>query len=573
MDQLYLRGNVKPLQQIFGVQGDPVIIPFRKRDFSSQIHELKVEVNPKQEVVEEQGEQAENDGYQDMMDHLDPDWNDDPDEPGDTDNVETSKEVSEESFACSECEYRGQSKLLLSRHWHYNHKEDRPAWVCKHCGCKFAGSSGLRRHIRRKHLEEDEINDRERSIACLKCPYRGKSEDDIAAHWKAMHDDSDKIFHCKECSYKSKTKKGLRMHLKRVHKVGQKMTGDCSEYLKDEQKIIKDEAQEISNSHFEEEEGEDEDGKNVTIFKCRDCDFRTKQRCKIRRHVDDRHLNPFQHVCYTCGKAFAEKKFLSEHVKRVHLDERVSCDVCGFRGSNAHLVKIHKLLKHEGYVQPCPYCDKLYSDKTGCRDHVRREHKGQPVKLPQLVRLEGLERKPYTPKYKAGGNIVFNGVCLFEDCSLEFRNIIQLLAHQKGVHGKTRLGCQHTGCSFVGSQGQVRAHYKREHEHYHHPPDGFFCDQCVFSTARKSHLKDHIEAVHEGVRYTCKICAHVANNKVQLRSHVNKNHREKHTCQMCGFNTHMAGNLRAHIERKHGADLSPVGTLHESFMKTASSKT
>ena len=60
--------------------------------------------------------------------------------------------------------------------------------------------------------------------------------------------------------------------------------------------------------------------------------------------------------------------------------------------------KVHKLMKHEGYVQPCPYCEKYYSDKAGCRGHIKKKHQGMPVNLPELVQLsEGnRERKQYT---------------------------------------------------------------------------------------------------------------------------------------------------------------------------------
>jgi len=175
---------------------------------------------------------------------------------------------------------------------------------------------------------------------------------------------------------------------------------------------------------------------NVTFYKCKECDYKSNRKDRLFRHIDDRHINPYQHMCHECGKSFAEKKFLAEHEKRIHLKERLACDVCGFKERNFHLIKIHKMMKHEGYVQPCPYCDNCYSDKTNCRSHVRKKHKGLPVKLPPLRKLDPeKEKKPYICKSDSD-KLVFNGVCLFEECGLEFMTIQLLLAHQNGVHGE-----------------------------------------------------------------------------------------------------------------------------------------
>ena len=113
-----------------------------------------------------------------------------------------------------------------------------------------------------------------------------------------------------------------------------------SKKTKEELKSMKKKKAEISTM-MDCEEMLDEDGDKVMYFKCQDCDFKTKNRTKMLRHIDDRHLNPFQYICYACGKKFAEKKHLSEHERRIHLDKKVECDICGFRGFNTHLLKVN----------------------------------------------------------------------------------------------------------------------------------------------------------------------------------------------------------------------------------------
>ena len=266
---------------------------------------------------------------------------------------------------------------------------------------------------------------------------------------------------------------------------------------------------------------------SVTFFKCYECDYKFNKKYRLLRHIDDRHINPFQHMCHECGKSFAEKKFLTEHEKRIHLNESLACDVCGFRERNAHLIRIHKMMKHEGYIQPCPYCDNHYSDKAGCRKHIKKKHQGLPVNLPELRQLESeKEKKTYTCRADSD-KLVFNGVCLFEECGLEFRTIQRLLAHQNEVHGDTKLTCQHIGCNFVGSQAELRAHMKKIHEkkrQHEVSKEAFYCDQCSFTSKNRTQLRDHIEAIHEGVRYTCQTCGHIAPSKAMLKRHIKLKH-------------------------------------------------
>ena len=47
----------------------------------------------------------------------------------------------------------------------------------------------------------------------------------------------------------------------------------------------------------------------------------------------------------------------------------------------------------------------------------------------------------------------------------------------------------------------------------------FHCTQCDFSAKRKSHLKDHVDAVHDNVRYPCDQCDVVYTSKANLKKH------------------------------------------------------
>ena len=54
----------------------------------------------------------------------------------------------------------------------------------------------------------------------------------------------------------------------------------------------------------------------------------------------------------------------------------------------------------------------------------------------------------------------------------------------------------------------------------------FECEQCPYSAARKSHMKEHVEAVHERLtNYHCDQCPYSAARKHTLKKHIDRGHK------------------------------------------------
>ena len=56
------------------------------------------------------------------------------------------------------------------------------------------------------------------------------------------------------------------------------------------------------------------------------------------------------------------------------------------------------------------------------------------------------------------------------------------------------------------------------------------CRQCDYEASRSSHLRTHVEAIHEGVRYPCNKCDFKATTKSILKTHKHKESKHEGVC-------------------------------------------
>jgi len=54
----------------------------------------------------------------------------------------------------------------------------------------------------------------------------------------------------------------------------------------------------------------------------------------------------------------------------------------------------------------------------------------------------------------------------------------------------------------------------------------FLCEHCEYKSPRRNNLTQHMESVHEGVRYPCDYCDYKATKKHYLKTHIRKKHVE-----------------------------------------------
>ena len=104
--------------------------------------------------------------------------------------------------------------------------------------------------------------------------------------------------------------------------------------------------------------------------------------------------------------------------------------------------------------------------------------------------------------------------------------------------------------------GNVRKHWKEVHNE---SITVFKCQECDFQTKSKYHLKAHITAKHQGIRYDCNFCDFQTAYTKALRRHTETKHNNGESpfkCDQCDF---QAGfnkkDLRKHVRENHIPEL------------------
>jgi len=106
-------------------------------------------------------------------------------------------------------------------------------------------------------------------------------------------------------------------------------------------------------------------------------------------------------------------------------------------------------------------------------------------------------------------------------------------------------------CDYIGTQFALLCHKKSKHEVRYRVHVIYSCDQCEYVATFKSHLKQHKESKHDGVRYPCNQCKYSAADQSTLRRHQKSKHEEvKYSCEQCEFIGSQSGLLR-HKKSKH----------------------
>ena len=245
---------------------------------------------------------------------------------------------------------------------------------------------------------------------------------------------------CRNCGF---SKKSLRGHLART-------TKGCSSWYTEEELLYL---------------------KNHADFCHRD---KTNQILKLKRETS--HV-----VCNICGKPYADKYVLDQHVAQIHN---------------------HETLK-------CPQCPKSFQRQSNLRDHLYTIHGDDEDILSKLTICKHC-KKEFTFSQNLERHIVEQHLFNFQEfprikcteCEDMFTRMENMTSHREKAHDATS-GFHKCGiCEMIFSNtGNVNRHIKIVHggEKIH------ACQQCSAHYSRKEHLENHIK---KGKHYLEGICPH-----------------------------------------------------------------
>ena len=246
-------------------------------------------------------------------------------------------------------------------------------------------------------------------------------------------------------------------------------------------------------------------------------------------------VKPF--TCDTCGKSFAQSKFLKAH-KRTHTGIKpFICDTCGKSFAQPGKLTNHKTI-HTG-VKPftCDTCGKPFAVLGQLKKHKITHTSVKPFTCDTCGKSFAQPGQLTTHKRTHTGVKPFT--C--DTCGKPFADSGHLKRHKRTHTGVKPFTCDTCGKSFAHS-GYLNMHKRM---HTSHKP--FTCDPCGISFAQAAQLNYH-QMAHTGVRpFTCDTCGKSYVASGHLKRHEMTHTGIKHfTCDICGKSYTVSRHLKWH---------------------------
>ena len=134
--------------------------------------------------------------------------------------------------------------------------------------------------------------------------------------------------------------------------------------------------------------------------------------------------------------------------------------------------------------------------------------------------------------------------CPEEDCQTKFTSSLHLRKHMESVHDKTKLACPQ--CNKMMGVNSLASHIRIVHQKQRNSE----CPECHKTFQNKSHLRNHLQRVHLGMKQACPDCG----KQVQdLHSHRQFVHLKvkNFPCNQCDTRCTTNTALKKHVSSVH----------------------
>ncbi|EEB13560.1 hypothetical protein Phum_PHUM247140 [Pediculus humanus corporis] len=448
-----------------------------------------------------------------------------------TEETKTDANQSEDlnKFRCDECYRSYETSLQLTKHKYNVHRNPNrlqyrndsfgnPVYECEYCGQTYDSPKQLTKHRYNVH----------------KFPTNAVPIDETGKQ----------MFNCSECPRAFETPRQLQKHRYNVHKAMRKPAG-----------------QSIPGCDSPSSVESFKPGFHYSSFDCEICGEKSTSKTERWKHCYKQHQNEEKLVCSNedckkimptenfqkehmnfhamqgkypicceiCSKLWTTKMEFWKHVSGVHYSLiGLTCGVCmrmflTLDELKAH-IKIHEPLSEAEFN--CDICGRGYSSKPKMTRH-RLIHENDPesdeYNILKHTLLKG--NKPPPPPVEKGKYEILN----IPKINRNYENDLEIIEVNPDDNGLVdleheentdTLWCDVCPDLTFADLDELRSHRRNIHALYP-------CDLCPKFYGGVSHLWKHTNRSHKNhPDITCEYCGKTSASRIQLRGHINKNHKE-----------------------------------------------
>lgn len=240
-------------------------------------------------------------------------------------------------------------------------------------------------------------------------------------------------------------------------------------------------------------------------YLCHHCGKEFIQNVTLQDHLTI-HQDEKKFKCNTCGQLFAKSKQLTQHNNEFHrvetkpVQERttetssssnfqrpVLCDLCGKGFANKFGLKQHVKLHLQEKPYKCSYCEKSFLTKQNLSQHILN-HTGEK---PYICNLCGIayKRKHLLMWHEARHAGLRPYTC--ETCGKDFGYSCSLTVHMRTHTGERPYKCKQCGSAYSQSN------HLKVHTRTHTGEKPFICQYCEKSYKNRLDLRLHCIRVHQ----------------------------------------------------------------------------